>query len=107
MAKIKTGIVKLDEIFESIEYGGNEKIIGKKDGYTLVRPMNNYDSNYKLYHEDSEIVYLIDTGDVYDTLEEMEENSGNLVWYEMVDMEIGQIIQAAWETTTRKVINGY
>lgn len=99
--KVITGVKQLDSILESIRIGGDHNVIGKKEGYTLVKPLNSYDSNYRLYSDDDNCVYLVDIGDVHITLEELEE-SGGILESELYEMDITAIKEAAWTVNTEK-----
>lgn len=75
------------------------KIIKEKDGYTLYRPMHSWDTNYHLVDsEDTD--YLIDTSDVYDDWEDVEEYGG-MLWSELKELEcIETVKDNAWKITT-------
>lgn len=99
--KVITGVKQLDSILESLRYGGDHNVIGKKEGYTLVKPSNTYDSNYKLYSDHDNCTYLVDIGDIHETVEELEE-SGGILKSELYVMDITAIKAAAWIVKTEK-----
>lgn len=70
--------------------------IKEKDGYTLFRPMNTWDTNYHLVDNKGND-YLIDTCDVHDTLDDTEEYGG-VTWKELSTLEdIEYIKDWAWK----------
>ena len=99
--RVNTGVRQLDSILDSLRFNGDHNVIGKKEGYTLVKPINSYDSNYKLYSDNDNCIYLVDIDDVHVTMEELEERGG-ILRSEVHGMDIFAIKEAAWSVKTDK-----
>lgn len=70
--------------------------ICKKEGITLVAPFNTWDTNYHLYDGEGND-YLIDCGDVRDSLEEIEEYGG-VLWEDLRNLnDVENIKECAWK----------
>lgn len=73
------------------------RVIAEKDGYTLFGNMNTWDMNYHLVDSKGND-YLIDTGDVHDIVESVDEYGG-LLWEELKSLDdIDMIKECSWKT---------
>lgn len=73
------------------------KIIARKENFTLFNTMNTYDTNYHLVDNTNDIDYLIDVGDVFDTIEG-DEDYTTILWDDLKELNnIEEIIDASWK----------
>ena len=86
------------ELIENLTYGAGN-VIARKDNYTLTKPLNTWDTNYRLNDEDNDISYLIDCDDIANNNEEQDEYGG-ILFEELILMDIELIKEIAWKTDT-------
>lgn len=71
-------------------------LICEKDGYSLYRPLNDWDMNYHLIDEEGND-HLIDINDVCDTEEELEEYGG-ILWSNLSTLDdIDEVKEMVWQ----------
>ncbi|WP_405101487.1 hypothetical protein [Oceanobacillus sp. FSL H7-0719] len=87
--------MELESLLDSLKYGhGN--IISKNDNYVLVKPMNTWDTNYRLYDLEEKETYLIDFGDVQRNIHDLEEYGG-ILFDDLVRLDIDMVKEIAWK----------
>ena len=82
-----------EELASKLKYG---QIISRNKEYVLSSPRNDWDTNYSLYDEKESLVYLIDTGDVHDNVDDLEEYGG-ILFQDLINLDIYEIRDAAWK----------
>jgi len=72
-------------------------MIEQKRNYRLYSPTNSWDMNYHLVDDSLGIDYLIDTGDIQENVEAVEEYGG-MVWEEFKSLNfIDEMIELSWK----------
>lgn len=70
--------------------------ICQKEGYTLYRPLNDWDMNYHLIDDEGND-HLIDIGEVHDNEHDLEE-CGGILWGNLSTLDdIEECLEMAWK----------
>lgn len=87
---------EVTDLFDNLKYGhGN--IISKNEDYAITKPLNTWDTNYRLYDKKEETTYLIDCEEVHESEEDIEEYGG-ILFQDLLDLRIEEIKDVAWKT---------
>ncbi|MEK4025462.1 hypothetical protein [Sporosarcina sp. FSL W7-1283] len=87
--------IELEELVNSVKYGhGN--VISNNNEYAITKPLNTWDTNYRLYDKKEETTYLIDCENVHDNKKDLEEYGG-ILYQDLVNLEIEEIKGVAWK----------
>lgn len=85
------------KIFENSKTFKGSDILNKKDNHILCYPLNNWDTNYRLYDLVNNKTYLISTEDIHDNEENLEEYGG-VLWQDLKCLEdVEEIKEVAWK----------
>lgn len=88
--------LELEELVNSVKYG-HDNIISKDIDYAIAKPLNTWDTNYRLYDKKEKITYLIDCEEVHENEKDLEEYGG-ILFQNLVNLNIEEIKNAAWKT---------
>ncbi|MBM7598133.1 hypothetical protein JOC34_000490 [Virgibacillus halotolerans] len=87
---------QLTNLVDSLKYGhGN--IISKNENYAITKPLNTWDTNYRLYDKKEGLTYLIDCEDVQENEEHLNEYGG-ILFQSLINLEIEEIKSISWKT---------
>ena len=90
---------EVKNMVNSLKYG-HDNVISQDDRYTVTKPKNRQDMNYKLYDEEKKKVYLIDVDDVYsDRNCRLKYGDGYGVLYEdFINLNIEELKEYSWKS---------
>lgn len=88
----------LEILINSVKYGHNN-VISCNENYVITKPLNTWDTNYRLYDKKEKMIYLIDRDNVHESEKDLNE-FGGILYQDLISLQIEDVKSVAWKTET-------